>query len=94
MPEEYFYPPRNSSHDASGVPAGDVLPRSVHHAEAAVRPEAAAHGALRSGRSGPGSGSRQLLRERTAVSERVRGTRGRPEPACSLSCFQKSRKNV
>lgn len=47
---------------------GHVLPGSVHHPEAAVRPEPAAHRPLRSGRSGPGSGRRQLLREGTTVS--------------------------
>lgn len=47
---------------------GDVLSGSVHHAEAAVRPEAAAHRPLRSGRSGPSSGRGQLLCEGAAVS--------------------------
>lgn len=49
--------------------AGNVLPGSVHHPEAAVRPEAATHRPLRPGCSGPCAGSRQLLRERAAVSE-------------------------
>lgn len=37
--------------------AGDVLPGSVHHPEAAVRPEAAAHRPLRPGCTGAGAWS-------------------------------------
>lgn len=48
-------------------PAGDVLPGPVHHPEAAVRSEAAAHCPLLPRRAGPGAGSGQLLRQRAAV---------------------------
>lgn len=56
--------------NCDALPAGDVLPGPVHHPEAAVRSEAAAHCPLLPRRTGPGAGSRQLLRQRAAVRRR------------------------
>lgn len=53
--------------NCESLPAGDVLPGPVHHPEAAVWSEAAAHRPLLPRWAGPGSGSRQLLRQRAAV---------------------------
>ncbi len=67
-----------------GFPAGDVLPRSVHHAEAAVWPEAATHRPLLPGCTGAVAGSRQLLCQGASV--RFRFFRVVKETFLSIMC--------